>query len=285
MALLLYTFTQNKLSGTLSIALYCITVLGLHWSSGDGNGSQSPAILYSQHHNNIASKQLKDDFNVLNHLNFSKISKVLDLGCGTGNITSTLAERVGPKGVVTGVDPDKERIEVAMAENQHSNVTFFVGNEQTFPKDQYDLVFCRYVTHWISNKQAVFQNVSKNLQPGGTFVIIAIIRPAPVSDEISQLMSKEGQTAIDEMFDYCPSEVYDQLAIDNGFSVTLKEEDFDIMSYPTPDDALKAWMAITHGAVNPELADQDALARFREKYSGHPIDWKLTVTRYILTKQ
>ena len=35
---------------------------------------------------------------------------ILDLGCGTGELSACLAELVGPEGKIIGVDPDKERI-------------------------------------------------------------------------------------------------------------------------------------------------------------------------------
>ena len=38
---------------------------------------------------------------------------ILDLGCGTGELSAYLAELVGPEGKVIGVDPDKERIQLA----------------------------------------------------------------------------------------------------------------------------------------------------------------------------
>ena len=63
-------------------------------------------------------------------------------------------------------------------------------------------------------------------------------------------------------------------------SVVLKDMDSDKRIY---HDVLTAWMAITRGAFNPELADYDALAQLKEKYGVKPIE--LTVTRYILTKQ
>ena len=38
---------------------------------------------------------------------------ILDLGCGTGELSTYLAELVGPEGKVIFVDPDKERIQLA----------------------------------------------------------------------------------------------------------------------------------------------------------------------------
>ena len=71
----------------------------------------------------------------MSHLKPCRGSAVLDLGCGTGNITSLLAERVAPESRVVGVDPDEERIDIAREGNKHTNVTFVAGDDQTFPED------------------------------------------------------------------------------------------------------------------------------------------------------
>ena len=70
---------------------------------------------------------------------------------------------------------------------------------------------------------------------------IVIVRPPAIAGEISQLMDNEGQATIDKNYHYCNLEVYDQLAIDNGFSITLK---FDVLMYSTPDDVLTAWISL-----------------------------------------
>ena len=38
---------------------------------------------------------------------------ILDMGCGTGYLSSVLADHVGPSGSVLAVDPDLERLNVA----------------------------------------------------------------------------------------------------------------------------------------------------------------------------
>ena len=45
---------------------------------------------------------------------------ILDLGCGTGELSAYLAELVGSQGKVIGVDPDKERIQ--LAKESHSEI-------------------------------------------------------------------------------------------------------------------------------------------------------------------
>ena len=53
---------------------------------------------------------------------------ILDLGCGTGELSAYLAELVGPRGKVIGVDPDKEQIRVAKeSHSQIENLSFTEG--------------------------------------------------------------------------------------------------------------------------------------------------------------
>ena len=58
---------------------------------------------------------------------------ILDLGCGTGELSVYLAERVGPEGRVIGVDPDKERIQLARQSHGHiKNLSFAEGVLRAF---------------------------------------------------------------------------------------------------------------------------------------------------------
>ena len=100
---------------------------------------------------------------------------ILDLGCGTGELSAYLAELVGPEGKVVGVDPDKERI--LLAQQSYSavkNLSFVEGNASNFPgigSESYDIIFSNYVIHWISDKQQLFKNMFKGLNPEGKIAI------------------------------------------------------------------------------------------------------------------
>jgi len=112
-------------------------------------------------------------------LSFVKIEKgwnVLDFGCGTGNNTIRLANMVGPKGKVVGIDPIVERIELAKEKNCANNIEYHVGYGQDvskFVKNQkFDLVVAGTVMHWISpeEKPKVFKSVFDQLVSGGKFL-------------------------------------------------------------------------------------------------------------------
>ena len=88
---------------------------------------------------------------------------ILDLGCGTGELSAYLAELVGPEGKVVAVDPDNERIRVARKSyDEIKNLSFVEGNASTFPgigSESYDIIFSNHVIHWIPDKQEVFKNM------------------------------------------------------------------------------------------------------------------------------
>ena len=59
---------------------------------------------------------------------------ILDLGCGTGELSAYLAELVGPEGKVVAVDPDKERILLAkQSYGEVKNLSFVEGSASNFP--------------------------------------------------------------------------------------------------------------------------------------------------------
>ena len=94
---------------------------------------------------------------------------ILDLGCGTGELSAYLAELVGPEGKVVGVDPDKERLQLArQSYGGLKNLSFIEGNFSQFPgiirSETYDIVFSNYVIQWIPDKDNAFQNMYTSLK-------------------------------------------------------------------------------------------------------------------------
>jgi len=120
--------------------------------------------------------QVKHFDKLLSSVKIEKKWNVLDIGCGTGNNTIRLANMVGPKGKVVGIDPIAERIELAKENNCASNIEYHVGHGQDiekFVKDQkFDLVIAGTVMHWIppEEKPKVFKSVFDQLKSGRIFL-------------------------------------------------------------------------------------------------------------------
>ncbi len=104
----------------------------------------------------------------------SPTDRVLDLGCGSGDFTRVLADRV-PAGAVLGVDPQASMLEQARA-RAGVNQRFDLGTAQALhaaapDEPPFDLVVSRATLHWIpaADIPGVYRQVASRVRPGGWF--------------------------------------------------------------------------------------------------------------------
>jgi len=92
--------------------------------------------------------------------------RVLDVGCGTGHLTSQIAA-TGAQ--VIGVDLSAEMIEQARA--AHPAIHFEVADARRmrFPP-HFDAAFSNATLHWITEPERAVVAISSALRPGGRFV-------------------------------------------------------------------------------------------------------------------
>ncbi len=92
--------------------------------------------------------------------------RILDLGCGTGQLT----EKIALTGAfVYGIDSSLSMI--AKAQSNYHYLNFAVADARNFQVDEpLDAVFSNAVLHWIKEPDAVINCVKKSLKPGGRFV-------------------------------------------------------------------------------------------------------------------
>jgi SAM-dependent methyltransferase len=97
--------------------------------------------------------------------------RVLDVGCGTGDVSFLAARLVGPTGVVVGVDRAAEAIEVARrraAAARLPNVRFLAQDAARIgPDTPFDAVIGRLVLMYVAEPVALLRNLRHNLRPGG----------------------------------------------------------------------------------------------------------------------
>ncbi len=96
----------------------------------------------------------------------------LDVGCGCGATVFALAERLGPRGRVTGVDISKPMLALAAGrsgDHQRSNVDFVCADASTyvFDEDAFDVAVSRFGVMFFDEPVQAFANIRRSLRPDG----------------------------------------------------------------------------------------------------------------------
>jgi SAM-dependent methyltransferase len=98
--------------------------------------------------------------------------RVLDVGCGCGDSSLQIGERVGPEGQVLGADISGPMLEEARRRACDAGVThvrFEQADAQVHPfeADAFDAVFSRFGIMFFEDPVAAFANLHRALRPGG----------------------------------------------------------------------------------------------------------------------
>jgi len=101
---------------------------------------------------------------------------VLDVGCGWGETTIEIAQRVGPTGTVVGLDCCGAFLDAGRADAEAArlgNVTFLEANVETHAfRPEYDFCFSRFGTQFFENPVAGLRNMRSALRPKGIMTMI-----------------------------------------------------------------------------------------------------------------
>src|SRR5262250_2084546 len=112
---------------------------------------------------------LTDSF--LRHAGISAGMRVLDLGCGIGEVSLIAARLVGPHGRVHGIDLDPAALEIARSRIHsagYDRVTFeAVGLEEHSPSVPYDAVIGRHILIHTKDALAVLKKAVAMVRVGG----------------------------------------------------------------------------------------------------------------------
>ena len=171
--------------------------------------------------------------------------RILDIGCGTGHLTSQIAQR---RGEVVGLDASVSM--VAQARQNFPKLKFQLADMRKFDVDSpFDAVFSNAALHWVREPEAAIACMARALKPGGRLVIemggqgnIAQIMAA--SEAVIRAAGFKGQHPW-----YFPSiGDYSSLLEKHGFFVTLAQNFARDTKLEHPERGMREWLEMFGGA-------------------------------------
>jgi trans-aconitate 2-methyltransferase len=136
---------------------------------GTGAGSSSgwsPAVYLR-----YAGERARPFADLLDRVDARAPSQVVDLGCGEGTMTATLAER-WPSARVTGVDSSPEMLAAAAKAAVPGRVEFVQGDVRDWtPEGPLDVVVSNAVLHWVPGHAELLGRWAGWLAPDGRLAI------------------------------------------------------------------------------------------------------------------
>ena len=195
---------------------------------------------------------------------------ILDLGCGTGELSALLAKLVGPEGKVVGIDPDRERVLLAQkSHSEISNLSFLEGNDSNLlgsGVETYDIIFCNLVLQRIPDKQRVFFNMYKALKKGGKIALQYGDHFPPFLLHAFKILNPENEERLSQVFEHESRSEVEKYCSSAGF-VILKSCDCELQFVFENTDALLKWLwSTTHGVFDISLVTQARLQEFLSLY-------------------
>lgn len=176
---------------------------------------------------------------VLALLHFEGNERVLDVGCGDGRITASIAERL-PHGYAIGVDASSDMIAFAREHGlpAHPNLQFEVCDARQLPfRGEFDYVVSFNALHWLPEQALALRGIHAGLKPGGRAQLRLVPTGARKSLEAVLETTRKSERWSRYFEDFrdpylrLTQEQYAQLAEENGFRVfgfrtELKSWDF-----------------------------------------------------------
>lgn len=178
--------------------------------------------------------------------------RILDLGCGDGQLTERLASTGA---LVTGVDASAAMVTAARARG--IDAIEASAEQLPLPDGSFDAVFSNAALHWVRNQDAMLGEVHRVLRPGGRFVAemgghgnVAAIRVA-----LMAVLTRHGYADAEDGVNYYPTpESYRRRLERSGFKV----ERIELIPRPTPlgEGGMAAWLLTFRSGVLSGLPDE-----------------------------
>jgi trans-aconitate 2-methyltransferase len=200
--------------------------------------------------------------------------RIVDLGCGTGELARLAHERLGARETL-GVDSSAAMLARAAA-HAGGGVSFRQGDLASFAEGRFDLVLSNAAIHWVPDHGALLPRLAALVAEGGQLAVQAPANDHHASHAVAREVAREPAFAgpLGGFVRESPilePEAYSQLLFRLGF--TRQRVRFEIYAHPLPSRAdVVEWVRGTTLTAYEQRLDPETwaafLARYRERLAA-----------------
>ena len=118
-----------------------------------------------------AGPRLQPGLDLLGRIHLEQPERVVDLGCGPGNLTLALARR-WPDAQVAGIDSSEEMLAAAVEADAAGRVSWMPGDLRSWTAaHRVDVVFSNAALHWVDDHARVLHHWMGQLTSGGVLAV------------------------------------------------------------------------------------------------------------------
>ncbi len=110
---------------------------------------------------------------IIKRINIKEGSKILDIGCGTGNLLYLL-EKENKDLSLYGIDISKNMLNIAKTKLKKSNLILSSAENIDFKDDSFDIVFSTEAFHHYSDYSKIMNNIHKILKKNGRLIVLDV---------------------------------------------------------------------------------------------------------------
>lgn len=134
-------------------------------------------------YNQFKEKRYEPFYDLVSHLTPKPGKNILDLGCGTGELTKILADKF-PDSRVLGIDTSAEMLAKARKQEKVSFAQRSVEAQLDLP-EKWDVIVANASLQWVNDHQKLFQKIIAKLENEGQ---LAIQMPSQKENLLNQIL-------------------------------------------------------------------------------------------------